>query len=212
MKPYYQDSACTIYHGDCREIIPDLAAMELLITDPPYGMDYQSARRTDWQRKPKIQGDKEFPYWLFKADASIAKFICCRWDNLVDFPKPDSFIVWDKMRHGMGDLEHEFGRQWEALAFYAGPKHRFLRRPIDIIRVPCVPPTALDHPNQKPPELFTPLITSHPGDILDPYCGTGAILRAAKDIGRKAIGIEIEERYCEIAANRLSQEVLALTY
>src|SRR5258708_7558812 len=115
-------------------------------------------------------------------------------------PPPKSFIVWDKCRHGMGDLEHEFGRQWEGIAFYPGLGHSFTRRPIDLIRVPCVPPHALIHPNEKPPELFTPLLLSHEGDVVDPFCGSGSVLRACKDLGRKAIGIEIEERYCEIAA------------
>lgn len=209
--PYYQDSAVTIFHGDCREILPMLPKVDLVLTDPPYGMDYQSAWRTEWQRKPKIHGDEAFPVWVFDIRPAVAMFLCCRWDNLqCDLPKPKSFIVWDKCRHGMGDLEHEFGRQWEAIAFYPGENHRFLRRPVDVIRVPCIPPSDLKHPNEKPPEMWSPIIASHPGTILDPFMGSGTTLRAAKDLGRKAIGIEIEERYCEIAAKRMAQEVLAL--
>lgn len=210
MKPYYEHGGITIFHGDCRTILPTLPKVDLVLTDPPYGMDYQSARRTEWQRKPKIQGDSSFPLWVFDFKPSVAMFLCCRWDNLYELPKPKSFIVWDKCRHGMGDLEGEFGRQWEAIAFYPGPEHRFTRRPIDIIRVPCLSPSELVHPNEKPPEIWTTILNSHEGTILDPFMGSGTTLRAAKDLGRKAIGIEICEKYCEIAARRLSQEVFDL--
>jgi site-specific DNA-methyltransferase (adenine-specific) len=209
--PYYQDDSCTIYCGDCREILPALGTPELVISDPPYGMDYQSAWRTEWQRKAKIHGDGEFPIWIFDLKPTVAMFLCCRWDNLKnDLPQPKSFIVWDKCRHGMGDLEHEFGRQWEAIAFYPGTGHSFLRRPVDVIRVPCVPARDLKHPNDKPPEMWSPIIASHPGTILDPFMGSGTTLRAAKDLGRRAIGIEINPDYCRIAKDRLRQEVFAL--
>lgn len=211
MKPYYQDDAVTIYHGDCREIVPQLGRFDVLLTDPPYGMDYQSARRTDWQRKQKIKGDKQLPIWAWEWRGKVASFFFCRWDNLTEIPKPKSFIVWDKCRHSMGDLEHEYGRQWEAIAFYAGENHSFIRRPVDIIRCPCVPPIDLIHPNEKPNQLLALLIQSHPCQtILDPFAGSGTTGRAAKDLGRKATLIELEERYCEIAAKRMSQEVLPL--
>jgi DNA modification methylase len=212
VSPYYQDSGVTIYCGRSEEIVPELAIPDLLITDPPYGMDYQSAWRIAWARKPKIEGDKEFPMWVFDLQPTIASFVFCRWDNLREIPYPKSFIVWDKCRHGMGDLEHEFGRQWEAIAFYPKEKHSFVRRPVDIIRAPCIPANALVHPNEKPVEAITPLILAHveTATILDPFMGSGTTLRAAKDLGRKAIGIETEERYCEIAAKRMQQEVLAI--
>lgn len=208
MKPYYQDKYCTIYHGDCREILPSLEPVDLVLTDPPYGMDYQSAWRIVRERHDKIHGDGEFPLWIFdKLKPLNAMFLFCRWDNLYELPKPRSFIVWDKGSHSMGDLQHEFGRQWEGCAFYPGPEHKFEFRPVDVIRAAKVPPTALRHPTEKPVSVLTPLITSHLGLILDPFMGSGTTLRAAKDLGRKAIGIEIEEKYCEIAAKRLAQEV-----
>lgn len=179
-----------------------------MLTDPPYGIAYQSHWRIKWARKPKIKGDKEFPLWIFDVlRPKNALFVWCRWDNLQNIPKPNSFIVWDKMAHSMGDLFHEFGRQWEAIAFYPGEKHQFKFRPVDIIRVPKIPPNDLCHPNEKPVACIIPLLESHEGTILDPFMGSGTTLRAAKDLGRRAIGIEIEERYCEIAAKRLSQEV-----
>lgn len=211
-KPYYDDgNGMVIYHGDCREILPYLPKVDLVLTDPPYGIDYQSARRTEWQRKPKIQGDKAFPMWIFDmCKPDVALFVWCRWDNLREIPQPKSFIVWDKGVHSMGDLNHEFGRQWEACAFYPGPNHSFIRRPVDVVRAMRVDPEQMVHPNEKPIGAITPFIASHNGLIIDPFMGSGTTLRAAKDLGRKCIGIKIEEKYCEIAARRLGQEVLPL--
>ena len=208
MKPYYEDDSVTIYHGDCREILPELSPVDVVVTDPPYGINYQSARRTEHQRLGGIKGDDEFPKFIFEIQFNVAMFVFMRWDNLSDVKKPKSFIAWDKGCHSMGDLEHEFGRQWEGIAFYPGPEHKFTKRPVDIIRVPRVSPSKLVHPTEKPPECITPLIESHIGEcVLDPFMGSGATLRAAKDLGRKAIGIELEEKYCEIAAKRMAQEV-----
>lgn len=210
MKPYYQDKQTTIYHGDSRELLTEICEVDLVLTDPPYGIDYQSAWRTEWQRKPKIQGDDAFPLWIFEAlKPRVALMVWCRWDVLPELPRPKSFIAWDKGNHSMGDLKHEFGRQWEAVAFYPGPKHEFTKRPVDVVRVKRVTAEALCHPCEKPVGACIPFIECHPGEtVLDPFMGSGTTLRAAKDLGRKAIGIEIEERYCEIAAKRLAQEVL----
>ena len=212
MKPYYDDGQITIYHGDCREILPTLGPVDLVLTDPPYGISYRSARRTEWQRKDMIQGDDEaFPLWLFDiCKPANALFVWCRWDVMRLLPEPKSFIVWDKGNHSMGDLNHEFGRQWEGCAFYPGPEHRFVHRPADVILAARVPPLQLLHPTEKPVGALLPLLLAHEGDVLDPFMGSGTTLRAAKDLGRKAIGIEIEERYCEIAAQRMSQSVMAL--
>ena len=211
-KPYYQDEAVTIYCGDCREILPQLPKVDLVLTDPPYGIDYQSAWRIDWQRKEKIVGDSEFPYWIFDiAQPLNAMFVFCRWDILLTPPVPKSLIVWDKCRHSMGDLAHEYGRQWEAIAFYPFNGHRFLQRPKDIIRVPCIQPNELVHPNEKPVSLMAHLIVNNEGEVvIDPFFGSGSTGMACKKLGRKCIGIEIEEKYCEIAANRCRQMVMEL--
>lgn len=135
MRPYYKDEAVTIYHGDARGIIPEMGQPEIVVSDPPYGIDYQSTQRTDWNRKPKISGDHEFPLWIFEAlRPTIAMLIFCRWDILVSLPLPKSFIVWDKGNHSMGDLQHEYGRRWEGCAFYPGALHYFLYRPGDLIQ------------------------------------------------------------------------------
>jgi len=209
MTPYYDHGGITIYHGNCRDVLVEIQnySIDIVLTDPPYGISYQSAWRTE--RLEKIVGDDAFPEWIFEElKPRVAMFVWCRWDQMRFFPKPKSFIAWDKGNHSMGDLEHEFGRRWEGCAFYPGPEHKFRRRPADLIIANKIPPLDLKHPNEKPVEALTPLIDSHDGDlILDPFMGSGTTLRAAKDLGRKAIGIEIEEKYCEIAAKRLSQEV-----
>jgi len=210
LKPYYDDGkGIVIYKGDCREILPQLPKVDLVLTDPPYGMDYQSNAVPEWRKKPKIYGDDKYPVWIFEElKPSIAMMAWCRWDNLYELPPPKSFIVWDKGGMSMGDLDHEFGRRWEGCAFYPGPNHAFRKRPSDLIVAGRVNPRDLKHPNEKPVSAITPLIDCHVGDlILDPFMGSGTTLRAAKDLGRKAIGIEIEEKYCEIAAKRLRQEV-----
>ncbi len=209
IEPYYQEKDITIYLGDCRDILPHLEPVDLVLTDPPYGIDYQSSRRIERERKEKIIGDKDFPLWIFDVfKPLVALFTFCRWDTLTLLPKPKSFIVWDKMVHSMGDLNGEFGRRWEVIAFYPGPEHKFIYRPVDVIRAMRIDPEKLVHPNEKPLGAIIPLIKSHPGTILDPFMGSGTTLRAAKDLGRKCIGIEIEKKYCDIAIDRLRQSVL----
>ena len=209
MKPYYQDDFCTIYHGDCREILPTLPKVDLVLTDPPYGMNWQSNHRK--RKHSKIEGDAELPTETITTAvgmASAAAYVFCRWDNINQMPAPKSVLVWVKNNWSMGDLEHEHGRQWEACLFYPQKEHRFIKRIPDVIARNRTGNEL--HPTEKPVSLMTELIACNFGDtILDPFMGSGTTLRAAKDLGRKAIGIEIEERYCEIAAKRMAQEVFS---
>jgi len=108
----------------------------------------------------------------------------------------------------MGDLEHGHGRQWEACCFYAKEGHEFIKRISDVI-VEARTGNNL-HPTQKPEGLIRKIVGANIGDtILDPFMGSGTTLAAVKELRRNAIGIELEERYCEIAARRLSQDVMA---
>lgn len=211
LTPYYDHAGITIYHGDCREILPHLPKVDLVLTDPPYGMNYQSNWSPKHLQKGGIQNDHEFPSWIFDLVAPrVAMMVWCRWDNLSGFPiMPKSFIAWDKGVHSMDDLKHEFGRQWEGCGFWPGPEHEFINRPADVIRSMRVAAESMQHPTEKPIGAMLPLIKCHPGEVvLDPFMGSGTTLVAAKLLGRKAIGIEIEERYAEIAVKRLAQDNL----
>jgi site-specific DNA-methyltransferase (adenine-specific) len=207
MKPYYEHAGITIYHGDCREFLPSIDRPHLLIVDPPYGMEYQSNRRA--QKHSPIHGDASFPLEIIDLlidKAMCAAYVFCRWDNLGEIPKPSSVIAWVKNNWTSGDLEHTHGRQWEACCFYAKELHKFTNRIPDVIY--CAKTDNELHPTQKPHDLIQRLIGCNVGNtILDPYMGSGTTLVAAKNLGREAIGIEIDERYRETAAKRLSQEV-----
>ncbi len=210
MTPYYDHGGITIYHGDCREILPS-EVCDLIITDPPYGIEFRSNHRII--RHDAITGDSCLPLDLIRLSirrAQRASYIFCRWDNLCQMPKSKSVIAWVKNNWSMGDLEHEHGRQWEAICFYPTESHRFNSRIPDVIYADR---TGNDlHPTEKPVSLLQKLINANQGEvIMDPFMGSGTTLRAAKDLGRKAIGIEIEERYCEIAAKRMAQEVFSFT-
>ena len=211
LKPYYDDgNGIVIYHGDCREILPHLEPVDLVLTDPPYGMNFVSNHRA--VKHAAIANDDALPIdliWLAMSKAKNAAYFFCRWDNISQMPKPKSVLAWVKNNWSMGDLEHEHGRQWEACCFYPKSGHAFIKRIPDVIMADRTGNGL--HPTEKPQELLEHIILANVCDtILDPFMGSGTTLRAAKDLGRKAIGIEIEEKYCEIAVKRLAQEVLAL--
>jgi site-specific DNA-methyltransferase (adenine-specific) len=162
------------------------------------------------EKHKKIIGDGKFDAQFISQcieKSTRASYVFCRWDNIIEMPKPKSVLVWVKNCWSMGDLKHEHGRQWEAICFYAMESHEFITRMPDVINANR---TGNDlHPTEKPVSLMGRLISCNVGEtILDPFMGSGTTLRAAKDLGRKAIGIEIEEKYCEIAAKRMKQEVL----
>lgn len=207
-QPYYEQDGIVLYHGDSYELLPFMPKVDLVITDPPYGMSFQSNYRT--KKHKKIANDHELPLdliWLAIAKAKAAAYVFCRWDNLAEMPTPKSVVAWVKNNWSMGDLEHEHGRQWEACCFYAKPLHEFVKRIPDVIHADRTE-NAL-HPTEKPVSLIEQLIVANVGDtILDPFAGSGTTLLAAKLCGKRAIGIELEEKYCETVAKRLSQGVL----
>jgi site-specific DNA-methyltransferase (adenine-specific) len=206
--PYYQDNSCTIYHGNCAEILPELPAVDLVLTDPPYGIGYQSNHRAI--KHSKIKNDSTLPVDLILLcieKATRAAYIFCRWDNIPEMPAAQSCLAWVKNNWSMGDLKHEHGRQWEACLFYPKEQHEFIRRIPDVLTIKRTQNNF--HPTQKPVPLMEKILAANVGNlILDPFMGSGTTLLAAKNLGRKAIGIELEEKYCEVAANRLRQEVL----
>ena len=218
MKPYYEHGGITIYHGDCTKIVGAMRVVGLLLTDPPYGIDLQehatATGRTDrvghdWG----IAGDK---------DQSIGSSVLA---SLVDMPaivfasprKPwpgewRQFLVWDKgpAVGGGGDIKTCWKFSWELIQV-ARTGVLSGNRDSSVLSFHIQRDDFKYHPAQKPTSLLRYLIgkAAGPDDVIvDPFTGSGSTLRAAKDMGRKAIGIEIEEKYCEIAANRLRQEVL----
>lgn len=199
-----------IIQGDCFEILKDIPdkCVDLVIVDPPYGINFQSNYRI--KKHDKIHGDDSFPVEALDEFFRVAKkavYVFCRWDNLSELPKPKSVLVWVKNNWSMGDLKHEHGRQWEAICFYPQKEHEFIKRIPDVIYSKRTGNNL--HPTEKPLDLIKQLILANKGDlILDPFMGSGTTLVAAKQLGRSYIGIEISKEYCEIAKQRLAQEQL----
>ncbi len=210
MKPYFSDNRTTIYLADARELIPQLSQFDLVIADPPYGMNYRS-RAIKW-RKSRIVGDHSFPIELIRlaiAKASRAAYVFCRWDNLREMPAPKSVIAWVKNNWTMGDTKHSHGRQWEACAFYPASGHTFISRIPDVIV--AAKSGNKFHPTEKPLKVLERIIGANVGaTVLDPCMGSGSTLLAARRMNRQSVGIEIEERNCQIAVQRLQQEARLL--
>lgn len=203
-KPYYNDerAGITIYNGDCREILPLLPKADLILTDPPYGIGEDGGRFRD--RKggghrvlPKMGWDNSTPC---KETFDIIlesshKQIIWGGNYFTDkLPVSRGWLYWNKL---MGGDFSDGELAWTSMDMVL---KSFTK---------CNKFHGKEHPTQKPVELFSWCLRFAPDakTICDPFMGSGTTLRAAKDLGRKAIGIEIEERYCEIAAKRLQQEV-----
>lgn len=206
-----------IYCGDCLELMKSMPdkSVDLILTDPPYGMNYKSNHYKYGQNPhEEIKGDSEYPAWLIGEAKRIARkavFSFCRWDNLAEVEKPKSFIVWQKNNWTAGDLKHEYGRMWEGILFYPMEKHEFVKRPPDVIKFDRISSTHLQHPTQKPTEICKWLILNNSEDrdiVFDPFMGSGTTCVAAKELGRRYIGIDIEQKYVDIARERLAQDYL----
>ena len=219
MSAYYSDGTVTIYHGDFHEY--HIRDADLLLTDPPYGIGYVTAWRSRQDKLVhEIEGDKEgisnsdILHMLAALKNNRHWYIFSSPNRIQNFPvRPKQWLAWDKGDRGtVGDLKAGFGEAWEAIAYgMKGRRELNGKRPRSVIR--CDWSGAMDprHPTVKPVELLQRFIlwsTFEGETVFDPFMGSGTTLRAAKELGRKAIGIEIEERYCEIATQRLSQEVL----
>ncbi len=220
-EPYYRDNQAdiVIYNANCRELLPLLPdkSIDLVLTDPPYGIDYFSGHYKGYNPHRKIVGDDRYPTELvneFRLIAKDAVFMFCRWDNLPDVEKPKSFIAIVKNNWTAGDLNSAFARQWEGILFYPAESFAFNHRLPDVIDCRRVSPFELLHPTQKaeyPIQLIIQECSRKDALILDPFLGSGTTLVCAKKLGRKAIGIEIEEKYCHIAAERCQQNVFDLS-
>ena len=210
MTPYYSDDAVTIYHGDCRDLIDGLE-FDVIVTDPPYGIDYGNQRKGSgalWQTE-FIVGDEStaLAEWLLGLPMPMVVFGAHEFAHLL--PSGGHFVCWDKRVSERADAMP--GTPFELAWSSSATRHRMIR---------CQHGGAINangaglarvHPTEKPVPVMRRLIDEVEGAmVMDPFMGSGTTLRAAKDLNRRAIGIEIDERYCEIAARRCSQEVLAL--
>jgi DNA modification methylase len=222
MKPYYSDGAVTLYHGNCRDILPTLGPVDLVLTDPPYGINYVSNHTVGRGATPITNDGARLSLALQRqvipllSDKTQHVLWFTRWDVWPDvwaelgpwFPLR-GMLVWDKGDPGMGDLKH-WGPSYELIAS-AGWGKTVGSRDQSVLRY-FKPSAAMRvHPTEKPQALLRYLIDKlTPSTVLDPFAGGGSTLLAARDCGRKAIGIEISEAYCEAAARRLSQGSLEL--
>ncbi|MBM4580903.1 site-specific DNA-methyltransferase [Prescottella equi] len=211
--PYYRDDLVTLYHGDCREEVDWLEA-DVLVTDPPYGVAYNSGFASDSLAR-SIAGD---------TDTSIRDWALDQWGNKPALvfgswkpPRPagtHTRLIWDtKGALGMGDLSIPWKPSDQEI--YVLGKGFLGTRDSNVLT--CAPVQSMAkngrlHPHQKPVALLERLIDKcPPGVIADPFAGSGSTLVAAAHMGRRAIGIELDEKYCEMLAGRLSQAALDFT-
>lgn len=215
MTPYYAHDGIVVYHGDCREVLPaiDVPADAIVVADPPYGINHQTSHGASWQGTI-IANDHstELRDWMISFLAPRPMAVFGTWKA----PRPKGLravLIWDKgPAFGMGDLAFPWKNSFEEI--YVIGDGWVGRRDEGVLRGHMVvswESHGRSHPHEKPVTLLGHIIAKHKAEtIVDPTCGTGATLRAAKDHGRKGIGIEVDERYCEITAQRLSQQVLPL--
>lgn len=210
MTPYYDDGQSTIYHGHCREILPGLEGVTAIVSDPPYGMAWDgkitrgpngtgSKLPTRHWDVPVVGDDEPFdPTFLL----TFPEVLLWGMNHYPQHLERGTLLVWIKRYDdGFGSFLSDAEVAW----FSRGHG------------VYCRRDTSLQgesrmryHPTQKPVPLMEWCIgfLKSPGVIVDPFAGSGSTLVAAKNLGRRAIGIEVEERYCEVAVKRLAQEVL----
>ena len=221
MVPYYSQDGIQIFLGDCREILPTLEAgsVDLVLTDPPYGIAHatnfsiRGMGGASWINT-RIQNDQDTAVRdeILTTLSYLPAIVFGTWK----MPRPTntkSVLIWDKgPASGMGDLRFPWKASWEEIYIigdgFSGNRDEGVIKGFTEVTWESA---GRSHPNQKPVKLLRYLMSKHSAQmIIDPFMGSGTTLRAAKDLGRKAIGIEIEERYCEIAAKRLQQSVLPL--
>lgn len=219
---YYDRDGATIYLGDCRDILPQLVeTVDLLLSDPPYGVNERTDRKA--RQRSALAEANDFPP-VYGDDEPFDPSHLLHFPRIVLFganhyadrlPPSPSWIVWDK-RAGMtskrGDTLNDNGDAELAWTNLGGPVRTFSHLWMGMMKESERNKRRV-HPTQKPIGVMARIIAENtqPGDlILDPYMGSGSTLRAALNLGRRCIGIEISERYCETAVQSLSQIALPM--
>ena len=215
MTPYYADDLVTLWHGDCREVTDWLEA-DVLVTDPPYGVAWKSGQFSNARvaLEEEIANDR---------DAMARDEILAMWGDrpalifgswrVARPSKVNNRLIWHKASNLPGHRTQPWFAADEEIyqigtGFTGKPEQNVLvthdRRDGASGEV-----AKIGHPTPKPVSLMGRLLIKCPtGVIADPFAGSGSTLVAAKQLGRRAVGVEIEERYCEIAARRLAQDTL----
>lgn len=211
MKPYYEHAGITIYHGDCREILPQLPNADLILTDPPYGIGEAAGKN---KSRGKLGIAKDYGYanwdnetpqeWMFGLMRCKSTHQIIFGGNYFPLPPSKCWLVWDKDNTGdFADCELAWTNLDKAVRKLTWRWNGMLQE--DMSRK-----EERFHPTQKPLAVMKWALGQAPSSIssvIDPYMGSGTTLIAAKSAGASAFRIEQDERYCEIAAKRLSQEV-----
>jgi site-specific DNA-methyltransferase (adenine-specific) len=221
IEPYYSDDLTALYLGDCREILPSLDVQcDTLITDAPYASAPATATtgraKTKWggnwgdmslvslmveatlTAAPLTPGHQVYWFTDHLAYAATVPVMFRRYQNVQS-------IIWDKIDLGMG-ARYRKQTEFIVYAWNQGAPEFPTRNARDLIRRKAVPGRDRVHNAEKPVELLVDLLgPSGAQVVLDPYAGSGATLLAARQLGLRSVGIEIEERHCEVAAQRLSK-------
>jgi DNA modification methylase len=214
MKPYYAQSGITIYHGDCLDVSPSLGCFDLLLTDPPYGIGEGTGRHLSRNRVPGpdyFAADWDFGTQDERVDCvrEQCKYQIIFGGNYYELPPSSCWLVWDKDNTGdFADCELAWTNLRKAV-------RKITYRWNGMLQQPGRPKEKRQHPTQKPEPVMVWALQHAPPDVrtvLDPFMGSGTTLVAAKRLGKSAVGIELDERYCEMAAQRLQQEALPMEF
>ena len=222
MTPYYTYESVTLYHGDCREVQEWLSA-DVLVTDPPYGISRCERGLTGRGERLAITGEvltrQSSDRIIPSEHVALRDEALAMWGSRPALvfgswraPRPHGTqmrLVWDKGIPGLGGVG-PWRQSDEEIYVINWPNPKFASRPYGtVIRHSPAPASGRDHPTPKPVGLMERLIAEcPPGVIADPFAGSGSTLIAARNLRLRAIGVEIEERYCELIVKRLAQGVL----
>lgn len=216
MTPYYEQSGIRIFHGEALDVLPTLGRFDLLLTDPPYGIGagLRHAGRGNALVESVDYGDATWDDKTADHELARARLICKHQiifgGNYYALPPSRCWLVWDK-ENGSNDYA-DCELAWTNLV---KPVRRLVYRWHGMLQQPGRAKEKRVHPTQKPEPVMVWALQHAPADVqtvLDPFMGSGTTLVAAKRLGKRAVGIERDEGYCEMAAERLSQEALPMEF